>query len=163
MKFRLAVAAVAMVGLVATAFVGAEEGKKKQDPLKDAKCPLSGKAVNPEKFVAYKDAKVFFCCANCPKAFAKDPAKHAVKANHQLVMTKQAKQQKCPLSGGKLNTETKTKVVGVNVCFCCEKCQGKVAGLKDKEKEQLELVFNDKAFKKAFKIVKKKKAEKKAA
>ena len=159
MKFRMAVVALAMVGLVATAFVGAEEKKatKKKDPLEGVKCPLSGRAIDVTKTVAYKDAKVYFCCENCPKGFAKDPAKHAVKANYQLVLTKQAKQQKCPLSGRDLNKETKIKVVGVSVAFCCENCQGKVAGMKDKEKEQLALVFNDKAFEKAFKIVKKKK------
>ena len=27
--------------------------------LKETKCPMSGKAVDPEKFVSYKDSKVF--------------------------------------------------------------------------------------------------------
>ena len=43
----------------------------------------------------------------------------------------------------------------MSVTFCCENCQGKIAGMKDNEKEQLALIFSDEAFKKAFKIVKK--------
>ncbi len=165
MKFRLAVVTLAMVGLCATAFVGAEEKKaaKQKDPLKKVKCPISGNAVKAEAVAAYKDAKIYMCCEKCVAAFTKDSKKHAAKANHQLVLTKQAKQQKCPLSGRDLNNDAKTKVVGLTVKFCCENCQGKVA--KMKEKEQIELVFNDKAFEKAFKVVKpkEKKAQKKAA
>ena len=96
---------------------------------------------------AYKGGKVYFCCENCPKAFAKDTAKYATKANHQLAATGQAKQAKCPISGAKLNAEKTVKVGGVEVQFCCEKCQGKVAAAEGDA--QLELVFADAAFEKA--------------
>jgi YHS domain-containing protein len=43
------------------------------------KCPVSGKAINPEASVEYKGEKVYFCCPGCPKAFEKDPDKFLAK------------------------------------------------------------------------------------
>lgn len=121
--------------------------------LKGVKCLLNPKAdAKAEKSVDYKGGKVYFCCDNCPKAFSKDTAKFASKANAQLVSTKQAKQEKCPLSGGATKADKTAKVAGVEVAFCCENCQGKVA--KASEAEALELVFSDKAFEKGFKVEK---------
>jgi hypothetical protein len=161
MKFRSALSALIVFGLVFTAFVNAKEEKavaddaKKEDVLKNVKCPMSGRDIDKEKFVAYKDAKVFLCCGNCVKGFADASKKEevAMKANHQLVMTKQVKQVKCALNGkGKVNKEAKTKVAGVNVNFCCENCLGKVT--KMDEKEQLKTLFTAN-FDKAFEVVKK--------
>lgn len=117
-----------------------------------ATCPISGKAVNKAVAVGYKGGKVFLCCAGCTGAFKKSTDKYATKANLQLVATGQAKQAKCPLTGGKCNPDTATKVAGVNVCFCCGGCKGKVA--KAKGDEQVKLVFGDKAFAKGFKVAK---------
>ena len=145
MKARLFAALGIAALLVAT--VIAEEKVK----LDGIKCPLSGKAAT-ENSVDYKGGKVYFCCENCPKAF--DAKKHGTKANAQLVATGQAKQAKCPLSGGKLNPDTAITVAGAKVCFCCEKCQGKVEAAKGDE--QIALVFSDAAFEKAgFKVEKK--------
>jgi YHS domain-containing protein len=119
--------------------------------LEGVTCLLNPKApAKADKSVEYKGGKVFFCCDNCPKAFAKDPAKHAVAANTQLVATKQAKQVKCPLSGADCDPSKTAKVSGVEVCFCCDKCQTKVK--EADEKAAAELVFSDKAFEKAFKV-----------
>ncbi len=151
--------------LFAVALVGADKAEKKEagkkkDPLKGITCVVSGRAIKTEATAEYKEGKVYFCCENCPTAFAKDTKKFATKANHQLYATKQVKQVKCPLTKRDLNEDKKVRVrvAKVAVRFCCKNCQGKVAGLKDKDKEQLELVFNDKAFDKAFKIIKKKEA-----
>lgn len=141
----LAVATVCVCGLVAYA----AEGEFK------ATCPVSGQPVDETKFVEYKDAKVYFCCGNCPGAFKKDTAKFAAKANHQLVGTKQFAQKACPLSGGKLNADKTVEIGDVKVGFCCENCQGKVAAAK--EPEQLELVFADKPFEKGFELKKEEK------
>jgi len=139
-----------LVGLglafVAIAAVVAAEGVK----IEGVKCVVAGsKAAKEANAVDYKGGKVFFCCQNCPKAFAADTAKFAAKANAQLVATGQARQAACPLSGGKLNPETKITVNGADVCFCCEKCQAKAKDAAD----QVEFLFNDKAFEKAgFKV-----------
>jgi YHS domain-containing protein len=118
--------------------------------LSAAKCMFSGKPAKEGTGVEYNGGKVFFCCENCPAEFKKDPAKHAVKANHQLVVTTQAKQTGCPFSGKAVAEGTAVKIEGVEVSFCCEKCQGKVA--KAEAAEQAKMVFNDEAFKKGFKV-----------
>lgn len=121
--------------------------------LEKAKCPVSGKECKEDTGVAYKGAKVYFCCNNCPKAFAKDTAKFAAKANMQLVATGQAKEIKCPLSGKDLNPETKIQVAGTDVCFCCNNCKGAVSKLTGDE--QIKKVFSDEAFEKGFEVTKK--------
>ncbi|MFO1006465.1 MAG: hypothetical protein U0929_10935 [Planctomycetaceae bacterium] len=134
-------AAVACMLLVAGLVVAADAKKF------DQKCVVSGGPAKEDKTVDYKGGKVYFCCENCPKAFEKDVKKFATKANLQLAATGQAKQAKCPISGGKLNPEKTVKVGGVDVQFCCENCQGKVA--KAEGDAQVELVFSDAAFEKA--------------
>lgn len=171
MKFGSTLAAFALVALVGTSFVGAEEATEKDAPkvdmekiLKTTTCPISGGPVKADKVVEYKDSKVYMCCGNCVKAFpekVKTDSMLAAKANHQLVKTLQAKQAKCCANGsGPMNEETKTKVVGIEVHTCCKNCLAKVT--KMEEKEQIELIFG-KNFEKAFvvKAQEKKKAEEK--
>ena len=142
-------ALVAVVAFVASASLyGAKEVK-----LDKVLCPVSGKAVKAEHSVAYKGGKAYFCCPNCPKGFAKDTAKYAAKANHQLYLTGQFTLALCPLKAKPLNTATKIEIGGKAVCFCCNGCKGKVTQAKDK----IALVFADAAFAKGFKIVKEKK------
>lgn len=59
---------------VALAFADISKGFTAQ-----TKCPVSDKPIDVTKSVDYKGGKVYFCCANCPKAFEKDPAKFADK------------------------------------------------------------------------------------
>jgi YHS domain-containing protein len=155
MKARL-FAALGVVALLVATVMAEDKKEVKEVKLEGIKCPVSGGKATPNS-VDYKGGKVYFCCENCPKTFAKDSAKFATKANAQLVATGQAKQAKCPLSGGPLNPDTAITVGGAKVCFCCEKCQGKVKEAKDAE--ALEMAFSDKAFEKGeFKVPK---AEKK--
>jgi YHS domain-containing protein len=111
------------------------------EPGKDVKCPVSGKAVKADKTVDFNGGKVYFCCENCPKAFQADTAKYAAKANHQLVQTGQLKQVACPLTGKPTKDEQTVEIDGVKVAFCCGNCKGKVA--KASGDEQLNLVFGD--------------------
>ena len=143
------VASLALFAFISSVF--AEDAKKEFK----ATCPVAKtKAAKEDKSVEYKGGKVYFCCGGCPDAFKKDTAKYATRANMQLVQTGQAKEVKCPLTGGDLNPATKIKVGDVEVCFCCDKCKGKTEALKGDE--QLELVFSDKAFDKGFKVGSKK-------
>jgi YHS domain-containing protein len=150
---RLSMVVVVVSGLLfATAYAADEKVK-----LDGIKCPVAGsKDAKEASSVAYKDGKVYFCCNNCPKAFDKDKAKFATKANHQLVATGQAKQAKCPISGADLDKDKNLTIAGAKVGFCCDNCKGKVEKESDADKK-LELVFSDKAFDKAgFKVEKKK-------
>ncbi|MFO0906131.1 MAG: hypothetical protein U0939_24200 [Pirellulales bacterium] len=120
--------------------------------LDGIKCLVAGnqpaKSANASE---YKGGKVFFCCGNCKKAFDGDNKKFAAKANHQLVATSQAKQGKCPLSGGPCKEDKVLEIAGAKVYFCCDNCKGKVADAKGDE--QVELAFGDAAFEKGgFKV-----------
>lgn len=125
--------------------------------LEGIKCAMQPtKAIDETKSVEWKEGKVYFCCANCPKAFTANKEKHAAKANAQLVATKQYKQQVCPLTGAKIDDTTAVEVRGAKVAFCCTKCKGKVEEAKGDE--QLDLVFGEKAFEKGkFVLVKEEK------
>ncbi len=153
MKLRSLLLATTSVAVLALTVYAAEEIK-----LDKIKCAMNPKgAAKATKFVAYKGGKVFFCCDNCPKAFTKKiKAKDelvAAKGNHQLVATGQAKQSKCPFSGGKCKAETAIEVAGAKIAFCCENCQGNAKKLKGDD--ALKTLFGDKAFKKAsFKVAK---------
>ncbi len=151
MKARYLFVALAAVAVVTLSLYAAD--------LEGIKCVVSGKAAKDVdgSSVDYKGGKVYFCCANCPKAFSKDTAKFSAKANHQLVATGQAKQVKCPITGKALNPEQKVKVQDVEVVFCCPGCKGKVS--KAEGAEQAELVFSDKAFEKGFEVKKEKEKE----
>ena len=148
-KFGVLAMLCAAASFVVSASI-ADEAKpqKKEAPAFDAKCPVSGAAAVKEQSSKYKEKEVYFCCEKCKAAFDKDNTKFVVKANHQLVHTKQFRQAKCPLSGGDLNKEMVSKVKGVNVQFCCDKCKGKIDG--GTADEQLTMIFGDEAFKKGF-------------
>jgi YHS domain-containing protein len=139
-----------MLGFALTSVYAAEV------KLDGVKCIVAGKNdAKADKTREYKGGAVYFCCDNCPKKFDGDTKTFATKANAQLVQTGQAKQAKCPLTGGDLNKDTEITVGGAKVQFCCNMCKGKVE--KEKGDAQLEMVFSDKAFEKAgFKVEKKK-------
>lgn len=147
MRTILAMSAVA--ALLCLANVDAEEKSKTK-----AACPVSGGPANMDHAVDYKKGEVYFCCPKCPNAFKADTEKFATKANHQLVVTKQYKQAKCPLSGQPCDSEKTTKVAGVKVAFCCGNCLAKANGAEGEE--QINLVFSDSAFEKGFTAKKKK-------
>ena len=123
--------------------------------LDGVKCIVAAKNdAKADKNRDYKGGKVYFCCDNCPKAFDKDTAKFASKANAQLVQTGQAKQHKCPISGQDVDATKELTVGGAKVQFCCDMCKGKVE--KATGDDQLNLVFSEDAWKKGqFKVEKK--------
>lgn len=120
--------------------------------LDGVNCLVAGnKPAKSECSADHKGGKVFFCCGNCQKAFKDDSAKFSTKANGQLVKTGQAKQSKCPLSGGPCKEDKVVEVAGAKVYFCCDNCKGKVAAAKGDD--QANLVFSDAAFEKGgFKV-----------
>lgn len=135
-------------------------GKKEEPGDKDkftAKCPVSGEAAIKEQFTSYKEKEVYFCCDKCKATFEAEPTKFEVKANHQLVQTKQFRQKKCPISGAGTKREFQARVANVTVRFCCEKCEGAVQSAEADAK--LEMIFSEEAFKKAFVAVKKEVSE----
>ncbi len=115
-------------------------------------CPVAGKPIDKSVSSDFGGGKVCFCCAKCKAKFDADNSKFVTKANLQLAASGQAKQTDCPLTGGDLDASTKVNVAGVDVQFCCDKCQAKVTAAKPDK--QIEMVFGSKAFSKAFKVSK---------
>ena len=156
MKARFLLAGCVSAAILTAALIAADDAKKDakdEIKLEGVKCVVNAKGdVKEKSFVEYKGAKVFFCCDNCPKKFSESPEKFSTSANYQLVATHQFKQKKCPLSGQDIKEGTELDVSGVEVAFCCNNCKGKVE--KADGKKQIELVFSDEAFDKAFKIKK---------
>ncbi len=139
---RYALALTLMVAFVCGGIAVAEKVS-----MEGIKCLVAGaKDAKAENSVDYLEGKVYFCCQNCPKAFEKDKAKFATKANYQLAATKQYEQGVCPYTGKKLDSSTAIEIAGTKVAFCCNNCKGKAEKMKDDEK--LESVFSEKAFEK---------------
>jgi hypothetical protein len=132
MRSQRILAAVASLFVIGTTLAFAAD----KPTLEGIKCVMQPtKAIDESKSVEWKKGKVYFCCANCPKAFTADKEKHAAK---------------------KLDESTAIEVGGAKVAFCCTKCQGKVKDAKGAE--QLDLVFSEKAFEKGkFELVKEEK------
>jgi len=82
---------------------------------KEAKCPVSGKTVaidDKTPKVLVNGQPSYFCCPNCPKAFAKTPEKFIKDAG------------KCPVMGTPAKADaTARKVVNNNLYYvCCPGC-----------------------------------------
>ena len=121
--------------------------------LEEIKCVISGRAVAADATAKLDEYTVYFCCGNCVKAFNKDKGKFTAKAFHQIVSTKQAKQDTCPKSGRPLNSEVVLEVEGVNVGFCCNGCKGWAKKLPDDDR--ITKLFNRDVFEKNYSTVKK--------
>jgi YHS domain-containing protein len=136
--------------LVAAAALAAVSMLVAEADLTGAKCPIAGAQAAKGLAVDYKGGKVHFCCAGCPEAFKANPKAHAVKANHQLFVTGQAKQTACPLTGSALSKGNDLKLDGKTVEFCCPSCRDSVDAADGDKK--LEMLFSDEAFDKSFKV-----------
>lgn len=122
--------------------------------LAGVKCVVSGdKQAVADASVDYKEGKVYFCCEDCQAKFQaamkQDENPYAVKANHQLVLSGQYEQKRCPFSGGELDPSITAQVAGTKIGFCCEHCQSKVEAA-DGLAAKAELVFSDASFAKGF-------------
>ncbi len=118
--------------------------------LDGVQCVVANKPATEGKSADYKNGKVYFCCGGCAGKFAKNTKKFEVKANHQLVATKQFTQTACPFSGNDIDAEVHTMVAGTKVSFCCDGCKGKVESAED-DAAKIKLVFSNKNFAKGFK------------
>jgi YHS domain-containing protein len=136
MKTRL-MALAALAALLLVPAIRAED--KASDTA--GKCPVSGKPAAKDHAVAFEGGKVYFCCDNCPKAFQANSAKFAAKAHHQMALTGQLVETKCPFTGKPLNAEKTVDVDGVKVAFCCANCQAKAEKMAKDELEKK--VFTD--------------------
>jgi YHS domain-containing protein len=129
----------------------AEAGK----PI-NAKCPVSGKDVDPAAVSVYKGQTIGFCCMNCkakfdakpedligkvpefkapkeePKKEEKKDAKPAEKKDEKKADAGKPINGKCPLSGKDVDAAATSVYKAQTIGFCCMNCKAKF----DKEPEK---------------------------
>jgi len=125
MKVKLTLFAVVLVAAAAMLTTGASVATADDDKAFSASCVVSGKPAKENSSVDYKGKKVYFCCANCPAAFEKDPAKFADKVHLQLLETGQMLQVACPLTGKPTKDSLTVEVGQTTVALCCGGCKAK--------------------------------------
>lgn len=153
MKFQTVV--MLGVGVALMAAISVSQAADADKKVTTVKCVVVGKEVKiaDAKVVSHNGGNVYVCCGNCKAKFEKNAAAYAAKANHQLVLTGQAKQVKCPLAGRPVNAKQVVEIAGVKVGLCCGNCKAKLAGAKGDD--QVKMAFSDAAFKKGFAVNKK--------
>ena len=72
-----------------------------------------------------------------------------LKANHQLALTGQVKQQQCPLTGKSIDQEHQLLVAGVKVCFHDAAARNEIESL-ESTWQRAEQVFATRMFAKSF-------------
>lgn len=145
MKARILLASVAASLLIAVGGLVAAEKAGKEKEFK-ATCPVSSKPAIESSYVEENGKKVYFCCKNCPKAYAKDPKKFANKTRKQLLETEQIVQVACPVSGQPIDEEAMVEYGDGKVGFCCEKCVAKFEKAGDDEKLKILFAELEKGF-----------------
>ncbi len=88
-------------------------------------CPVSGKAGDPAKSVAYSK-KISFCCDKCKAKFDKDPNSFG-----KEIAAYKADSKKCIFSDKDVDA-TKTSEFKADVTVCCDRCKGKMESDPDK-------------------------------
>lgn len=142
MKPRFVLVTMGVALLLATGGLTVAENDPSDQEFQ-ATCPVSGKPAIESSVVELpkNSGKVFFCCENCPKAFAKNPEKFEAKVRRQLLETGQIAQVGCPISGRPVDDETMVEVGHAKVGFCCKNCLAKYNAADDDGK--LKIVFAD--------------------
>ncbi len=123
----------------ALALAGSLTAVRAEDPKK-AKCVVSGQEINvtdKTPTITVNGEKQYFCCNNCPKAFAANPEKYIKAAGN------------CPVNkAGAAKVEAKERVVLNNnlFYFCCGGCPGAFAKEPAKFVKELKDPVSGKAF-----------------
>ncbi len=145
--------------LAGVAFAAKEhdQNDKAKAALPKALCPVMHQPIDKSVWIDYRGGKLYFCCQSCVKKFKAHEAKYAAGANLQLVVTGQAQQVACPITGKTIDPQHALKVGGVTVKFCCGVCEKKVA--KAGAEEQIKMVFGT-GFNKGFAVKKNEKNKK---
>lgn len=97
----------------------------------NAKCPVSGKDIDPTKTVVFEGKVIAFCCDDCKAKFEKDPKPFLAKlelARPPAAAPQPNAQQsnaKCPVSGKDIDPAKTVLHDGKLVAFCCDDCKAK--------------------------------------
>ncbi|MEM9413478.1 MAG: hypothetical protein AAGA30_20390 [Planctomycetota bacterium] len=107
--------------------------------LTGIKCVVSGKSAARKHESNYKGGKIFFDSRSSQQKYKFDALKYVARANHQLVVTGQYVQLKCPATNKHIaGRKTYEKsIFGVKVHFCCQHCANKFTANKASQNERL--------------------------
>ena len=122
-------------------------------------CPVcaDADAVDPHFFADVKNKKagiygrIYVCAAACAKEIEKSMGKYYMsvyrtdKKTGKKIPPRDLKNQKCPISGGKIDSKTSIEYNGMVVHFCCDDCVESF--LKDPEPAMAKLLPEAKEFK----------------
>jgi YHS domain-containing protein len=113
-----------------------EEKKAEAPKAINAKCPVSGKDVDPAVTFLHQGQAIGFCCKDCCKQFAAEPAKFiekvkefkpAKKDEKKADAPKKAINAKCPLAGKDVDPAAVFVYKDQAIGFCCMNCCKKFA------------------------------------
>ena len=119
--------------------------------LTGIKCVVSGKGVNKNYSCPFKKGKVFFDCNESRRKFIDDRTAYIIKANHQLAVTGQYFQTKCPIKNSQIdrNSKVRKSIAGVEIGFCCRACVDQIS-TKANIHEQIRFIFDNRKFNSIF-------------
>ena len=107
------------------------------------------KSVRSKYTVCHNGGTVFLCCSKCYRRYIREPDTYAAQCNHQLMITGQFEQKKCPLSGGAADAAHQVEVAGVVVKLGDAATKAKVDAAAD-DKAKVAMLFSDERFVAAF-------------
>lgn len=93
----------------------------------NTECPVSGKAIDPEKTAMHEGMVIAFCCGKCLAKFEGDPAPILEKLD-LAQSPAQPVNTECPVSGKPIDPEKTATHEGVVIAFCCDECLAKFEG-----------------------------------
>lgn len=114
-----------------------EEKKDEKAAAKpiNAKCPFSGKDLNPEANATYKGQVIGFCCKDCLAKFNAEPDKLIEKVKEfkkdekksdagsvQNINFAEPINKKCPIKGSDIAAGREVEYKKQTIGFCCAKC-----------------------------------------
>lgn len=135
--------------IVAAMLAGIDQPEANRD-LTGVKCVVTGRQVGSEYSSKYKSGVVYFDCNNSRLKFDADPKWYATKANHQLVVTSQYFQSKCPVSQLEwVSSDHQLQIAGVQISCCCHRCLTQLKQIDD-AKVLIERIFADRNFDSIF-------------
>lgn len=128
-----------------------QQEAKFEPKLTGIKCVVSGQAANKDYWCKFKKGKIFFDCNASRRKFLSEKTSFIIKANHQLAVTGQYVQIKCPIKLAAIDSQRQIKksVAGVELQFCCEACQKQLVD-KANAHEQIRFIFDNQRFNAIF-------------
>jgi YHS domain-containing protein len=84
-------------------------------------CPVTGEKIDSSSHIDIQGQRIYMCCDGCASKIKADPDKYFKQAADQGILFENV-QEKCPISGDKINKEIYLDYSGRRIYFCCSSC-----------------------------------------